>query len=72
MRTASGVMERVAPPVHPAWRSGTMRTLEDVFTPGTVPNPVVSLAVATLVIPRIPNRFIAAAAGLAGGSVLRG
>ncbi len=49
-----------------------MQTLESVVTPGTVPNMAVSLAVTTLVIPLIPNRFIAAAAGFAVGSVLRG
>ncbi|MDD2787628.1 hypothetical protein [Methanoculleus sp.] len=72
MRAASGMVERVTPPEHPVWHSCTMQTLESVTTPGTIPNIAVSLAVTTLVIPLIPNRFIAAAAGFAVGSVLRG
>ncbi len=70
--TVMRAVERVTPPEHPVWRSCTMQTIESVVTPGTVPNMAVSLAVTTLVIPLIPNRFIAAAAGFAVGSVLRG
>lgn len=72
MRAASGVVEKVTPPEHPAWRSCTMQALESVTTPGTIPNFAASLAVATILIPLIPNRFIAAAAGFAVGSALRG
>lgn len=69
---ASGAVEKVTAPVPETWRSCTMQTLASVVTPGTVPNMAVSLAVTTLLIPMIPNRFIAAAAGFAVGSVLRG
>ena len=48
-----------------------MRTVSDVFTPGTAANFAVTLAVTTLVIPRIPNRALAMAAGFAVGSALR-
>ncbi|MDD3856706.1 MAG: hypothetical protein PHP43_01485 [Methanoculleus sp.] len=73
MRTASGLVERVALPSSPhhEWRSSTMRMASDVFTPGTAANFAVTLAVTTLVIPRIPNRALAIAAGFAVGSALR-
>lgn len=73
MRTASDLAGRVALPASPhhEWRSCTMRTVSDVFTPGTAANFAVTLAVTTLVIPRIPNRAFAMAAGFAVGSALR-
>jgi len=73
MRTASGLVERVALPSSPhhEWRSSTMRMASDVFTPGTAANFAVTLAVTTLVIPRIPNRALAIAVGFAVGSALR-
>jgi len=73
MRMASDVAGRFAfsPPRHPRrWRSGTMQLVDAALTPGTVPNVAVSLAVVTLLIPRIPNRVVAAAAGFAAGSIL--
>ncbi len=48
-----------------------MRMASDVFTPGTAANFAVTLAVTTLVIPRIPNRALAIAVGFAVGSALR-
>lgn len=69
---ASGAVEKVTAPPPETWRSNTMQLLESVVTPGTIPNIVVSFTVMTLIIPRIPNRFIASAAGFAVGSVLRG
>jgi len=73
MRTASGLAERVALPSSPhhEWRSSTMRMASDVFTPGTAANFAVTLAVTTLLIPRIPNRTLAMAAGFAVSSALR-
>ncbi|HQC91862.1 MAG TPA: hypothetical protein PLR09_07100 [Candidatus Methanoculleus thermohydrogenotrophicum] len=47
-----------------------MQLVDAALTPGTVPNVAVSLAVVTLLIPRIPNRVVAAAAGFAAGSIL--
>ena len=49
-----------------------MQMLDAAVTPGTAANVAVSLAVTTLIIPRIPNRVLAAAAGFAAGSVLGG
>lgn len=75
MRTASGLAGRFAlsPPVpHGRWRSGTMRMLDAVVTPGTTANIAVTLAVTTLLIPLIPNRTLAVAAGFAASSILRG
>ena len=73
MRTASDLAERVALPSSPhhEWRSCTMRVASDVFTPGTAANFAVTLAVTTLLIPRIPNRTLAMAAGFAVSSALR-
>ncbi|MDD4253290.1 MAG: hypothetical protein PHT74_09135 [Methanoculleus horonobensis] len=73
MRTASDLAERVALPSSPhhEWRSCTMRVASDVFTPGTAANFAVTLAVTTLVIPRIPSRALAIAAGFAVSSALR-
>lgn len=73
MRAASGVTERFAlssPPLPDGWRSCTMRTLGSVVTPGTTANLAVTLAVTTLVIPRIPFRPLAVAAGFAAGAIL--
>ena len=73
MRTASNVAGRFAfsPPAPPRrWRSGTMQMVDAALTSGTVPNVAASLAVTLLVIPRIPNRVLAAAAGFAAGSIL--
>jgi hypothetical protein len=78
MQTLNGITGMVAPPetsvvqTQPAqrWKSTTMTTLEAIATPGSLPNVAVSLAVTTLLLPMIPNRFLAAAAGLAIGSVL--
>ena len=75
MRTADDLAERFAlpaPPLPRGWRSGTMRMLDAAFTPGTAPNVAASLAVTMLVIPCIPNRVLAAAAGFAAGSILGG
>ncbi|MFA7199253.1 MAG: hypothetical protein WC093_08160 [Methanoculleus sp.] len=75
MRTVSDVTERFAlspPPLPNGWRSCTMRTLDAVVTPGTTANIAATLAVTTLVIPRIPFRPLAVAAGFAAGSILRG
>ena len=47
-----------------------MQMLDAVVTPGTVQNIAASLAVAMLVIPRIPCRPLAIAAGFAAGSIL--
>ncbi len=72
MRTADDLAGWFALPVSPfprGWRSGTMRMLDAAVTPGTAPNVAASLAVAILVIPRIPNRALAVAAGLAAGSI---
>ena len=73
MRAASGLAGRFAlsppPPPH-GWRSGTMRMLDAAVTPGTTANFAVTLAVTTLLVPRIPNRALATAAGLAAGSIL--
>ncbi|MDN5339453.1 MAG: hypothetical protein PWQ30_562 [Euryarchaeota archaeon] len=73
MRTASGLAERVALPSSPhhEWRSSTMRMASDVFTPGTAANFAATLALTTLVIPRIPGGALAMAAGFAVGSALR-
>lgn len=73
MRKASDLAERVALPSSPhrEWRSCTMRMASDVFTPGTTANFAVTLAVTTLLIPRIPNRTLAMAAGFVAGSILR-
>jgi zinc transporter ZupT len=49
-----------------------MRMLDAAITPGTTANVAVSLGVTMLVIPRIPNRVLAAAAGFAAGSILGG
>lgn len=70
MRTASGAAARFRLPPHRRWRSGTMQMLDAALTPGTAANVAVSLALTTLIIPRIPNRVVAAAAGFAAGSVL--
>lgn len=75
MNAASDLAGRFAfssPPSPGGWRSCMMQTLEAAVTPGTTANLAASLAVTTLVLPRIPNRFIAAAAGFVVGSVLRG
>jgi hypothetical protein len=48
-----------------------MRMASDVFTPGTAANFAATLVVTTFVIPRIPNRALAIAAGFAVGSALR-
>ncbi len=75
MRTASDLAGRFAPsPSVPLrrWRSGTMQMLDTVVTPGTAANVAVSLAVTALLIPLIPNRVLAAAAGFAASSILRG
>ena len=72
MRTASEAAARFGLPSHRRWRSGTMQMLDAAVTPGTAANVAVSLAVTTLIIPRIPNRVLAAAAGFAAGSVLGG
>jgi hypothetical protein len=48
-----------------------MRMASDVFTPGTAANFAVTLAVTTLLIPRIPNPVLAMAAGFAVSSALR-
>ncbi len=73
MRTAADLAGRVALPSSPhhAWRSSTMRMASDVFTPGTAANFAATLVVTTFVIPRIPNRALAIAAGFAVGSALR-
>jgi hypothetical protein len=79
MQTLSGIAGVVTTPMLPAnqtepppphWKSSTMNTLEAIVTPGSIPNIAVSLAVTTLLLPMIPNRFLAAAAGLAVGSIL--
>lgn len=73
MQTASDLAGWLAlPSVPPAreWRSRTMRTLDAVVTPGTTANTAVSLAVTMFVIPRIPSRAVAVAAGFAAGSIL--
>lgn len=75
MRAASDAAERFtlpAPPLPGGWRSGAMRMLDAAITPGTIPNVAVTLAVTVLVIPRIPNKVLAAAAGFAAGSILGG
>lgn len=46
-----------------------MQMLDAAVTPGTVQNIAASLAVAMLVIPRIPCRPLAIAAGFAAGSI---
>ncbi|MDD3071725.1 MAG: hypothetical protein PHX88_11085 [Methanoculleus horonobensis] len=75
MKTVSDVKERFAlspPPLPDGWRSSTMRTLDAVVTPGTTANFAATLAVATLVIPRIPFRPLAVATGFVAGSILNG
>lgn len=79
MKTVSDVKERFAlspPPLPDGWRSSTMRTLNAVVTPGTTANFAANfaatLAVATLVIPRIPFRPLAVATGFVAGSILNG
>ncbi len=75
MQTVSDFAGRFALPSAPppgGWRSSTMRMLGAVVTPGTSANVATSLAVTTVVIPAIPNRALAAAAGFAAGSVLGG
>ncbi|MCK9307253.1 MAG: hypothetical protein M0P17_06960 [Methanoculleus sp.] len=75
MRTASGLAGKftLSPPVpHGRWRSCTMQMLDAAVTPGTAANVAVSLAVTTLLIPLIPNRALAVAAGFAASSILRG
>jgi len=73
MQAASDLAGRFAlppgPPPH-EWRSCTMRTLDAAVTPGTAVNTAVSLAVTIFVIPRIPSRAVAVAAGFAAGSIL--
>ncbi|MCC7555388.1 MAG: hypothetical protein KO254_04610 [Methanoculleus marisnigri] len=74
MRTASDLAGRVALPSSPPpreWRSCTMRMLDAAVTPGTAANFAVTLAVTTLLIPRIPSRTLAMAAGFAASSILR-
>jgi hypothetical protein len=80
MMTLAGVTDTINLPLLPPsrkalpppqrWHSATMNLLEDVATPGTVPNIAVSVAVTTLVLPRIQNRLLAAATGLAVGLAL--
>lgn len=71
MRAASDLVERVAPlPSSYEWRSSTMQTLDAAVTPGTAANFAVTLAVTTLLIPRIPCRPLAMAVGFAAGSIL--
>lgn len=48
-----------------------MRMLDAAVTPGTTANFAVTLAVTTLLIPRIPSRTLAMAAGFAASSILR-
>lgn len=75
MRAASDLAGKFtlssSPPPH-GWRSGTMRMLDAVVTPGTTANIAATLAVTTLLIPLIPNRTLAMAAGFAASSILRG
>jgi len=74
MSTAGDLAARFALPASPPggeWRSSTMRMLDAVVTPGTAANLAASVAVTTLVLPRIPNRFIAAVAGFAACAVLQ-
>lgn len=47
-----------------------MQTLDAAVTPGTAANFAVTLAVTTLLIPRIPCRPLAMAVGFAAGSIL--
>ncbi len=73
MRTVDDIAGRFT--LHPSpppggWHSGTMQMLDAVVTPGTVQNIAASLAVAMLVIPRIPCQPLAIAAGFAAGSIL--
>ncbi|MDK2989212.1 MAG: hypothetical protein PWR16_741 [Methanoculleus sp.] len=73
MQAASDLAGRFALPSVPpprGWRSCTMRTLDAAVTPGTTANTAVSLAVTMFVIPRIPSRAVAVAAGFAAGSIL--
>nr|WP_303715018.1 hypothetical protein [Methanoculleus marisnigri] len=75
MRTASDLAGKftLSPPVsHGRWRSGTMRMLDAVVTPGTTANIAATFAVTTLLIPRIPNRALAVVTGFAAGAILRG
>jgi hypothetical protein len=73
MQAASDLAGRFGLPSVPppcGWRSCTMRTLDAAVTPGTMANTAVSLAVTMFVIPRIPSRAVAVAAGFAAGSIL--
>jgi hypothetical protein len=36
------------------WNSATMNLMQDVITPGTVPNLVVGFAISMLIFPRLP------------------
>ncbi len=72
MRRADEIAGKFALPPSPlpgGWRSGTMQVLDAAVTPGTVQNIAASLAVAMFVIPRIPCRPLAIAAGFAAGSI---
>ncbi len=73
MRTASDLAGRFAlssSPPSRGWRSCTMQMLDAAVTPGTAANAAVTLAVTMFVIPRIPSRPLAVAAGFAVGSIL--
>ncbi len=70
MQTASDIAGKFALSPSRQWRSCTMRMIDAAVTPGTTANTAVSLAVTMFVIPRIPSRAVAVAAGFAAGSIL--